>query len=409
VQQNPLPEDLVSSIASSGGNYWSLAAFSSNLLTRSFFLRQLSKNWADVVVLHVHPSDAIPIVAFGVAEGPPVIILNHADHAFWLGASVADAVANLRPSGQKITLGRRGIKNSKILPLPILKADPASDYEVARKQLRIKKDKIVLLSVGDQFKYTLFDGYDFVSIMERLLRRNPNVVLFAIGPRQDKRWAEASARVGGRIKAMGRLSWSELHAFYACADIYVEGFPVGGLTAMLEAGVRGIPIVGLRIPEAPILNGADDIAIEKFDLHVPSLEAFTTSLESMIAQPSLRSQKTIQVKQSIERIHFPPGWNDFLDGVMQSLPSEHNPKLPDSSNLSQDNTDIFWAGFEAAVLENHQQFDLDLMLIQHGRYASRDEWIIGTLKIIKMLLKTSNVPTLKHAFYLLKERARGRA
>ena len=122
-------------------------------------------------------------MAFGVSEGPPVIFLNHADHAFWLGASVADVVANLRPSGQKITLCRRGIKNSKILPIPILKAEPTPDYEVIRKQLGIKKDKIVLLTVGDQFKYTPFGGYDFVSIMEKLLRRNPNVILFAIGPK----------------------------------------------------------------------------------------------------------------------------------------------------------------------------------------------------------------------------------
>ena len=89
----------------------------------------------------------------------------------------------------------------------------------------------------------------------------------------------------------------------------------------------------MRIPEAPILNGSDDIAIEKFDLHVPSLEAFSTSLEDMIDQPSLRSQKTKEVKQSIERIHLSPGWNDFLDDIMQSLPSEHAPKLIDSSNI----------------------------------------------------------------------------
>ena len=408
VQQAPLPDDLASSIAVSGGKYWSLAEFSSNPLTRSFLLRQLSRNWADVVVLHVHPSDAIPIVAFGVPGGPPVIFLNHADHAFWLGASVADVVANLRPSGQKITLSRRGIKNSKILPLPILEANPKSDYEVVRKQLGIKKDKIVLLTVGDQFKYTPFGGYDFVAIMEKILRRNPNVVLFAIGPKQDKRWAEASARVGGRIKAMGTLNWSELHAFYACADIYIEGFPVGGLTAMLEAGVRGMPIIGVRIPEAPILNGSDDIAIEKFDLHVPSLEAFSTSLECMINQPSLRSQKTKEVKQSIERIHFSPGWNDFLDDIMQSLPLEHNPKLIDSSNLTKDNSDIFWAGLEAAARENHlkPQFNLDFMLVKHGRYALKNEWIIS---IIKILLKTNNMSKLQSTIYILREIAHGRS
>jgi hypothetical protein len=405
VQQGPLPVDLASSIAASGGEYQSLAAFSSNPLTRSFLLRQLSRNWADVVVLHIHPSDAIPIVAFGVAEGPPVIILNHADHAFWLGASIADVVADLRPSGHKITLDRRGIKNSKILPIPILKPIPPSNCEVIRKQLNIKNDKIVLLTVGDQFKYTSFGGYDFVSVVESILRRNPNVVLFAVGPRQNRRWTGASARVDGRIKIIGAIDWSKLQAFYAIADIYVEGFPVGGLTAMLEAGVRGIPIIGVCTPEAPVLNGSDDIAIKSFNLHTPSIERFTSALESMIVQPSLRIQKIMQVKQSIERIHFQPGWNDFLDDLMKSLPSQHIPKIKVSSNLSQDNTDIFWAGLSAAALKNQQQqFILDLTLIQHAKYASRKEWIT---RLLKTLLKTNNVPALKNAIYLLRESLSG--
>ena len=403
VQQEPLPSDLASSIVASGGKYQSLAAFSSNPISKSYLLRQLSKNWADVVVLHVHPSDAIPIVAFGVEEGPPVVLLNHADHAFWLGASVADVVADLRPSGQKITLGRRGIKNSKILPIPLLRTNPPTDYDGIRKKFNINKDKVVLLTVGADFKYTPFGDYDFVSIMENLLRRNPNVVLFAIGPRQNQRWAEASARVGDRIKVIGVLNRSELDAFYACADIYIEGFPVGGLTAMLEAGVRGVPIIGVRVPEAPILNGSDDIAIEKFGLHVPSIEVFITSLECMIAQPSLRGQKTVQVKQSIEKIHFPPGWNYFLDDLMHSLPSKHIPKLIKSSDISENNTDLFWAGLEATAFENEQQeFNLNLLLVQHGRYASRIEWIMNILKI---LMKTNNLPTLKNTIYLLKQHA----
>ncbi len=404
-QHYPLPKDLIESIETSEGNYQSLAAFSSSLLSRSFLLRQLSRNWADVVVLHIHPSDAIPIVAFGVAGGPPVIFLNHADHAFWLGTSVADVVANLRPSGQRITLGRRGITKSKLLPIPILKSEPTSDSSAIRKQLRIKKENVVLLTVGDQFKYTPFGGYDFVSTMERFLRKNPNVVLLAIGPSQIGRWAQASASVGGRIKAMGAVNWSELQAFYAIADIYVEGFPVGGLTAMLEAGVRGIPIIGVRIPEAPILNGSDDIAIEKFDLHAPSLEAFEASLEFMIGKPSLR-QKTGQVSQNIERVHFFPGWNNFLNDLMESLPSEHMPKLPESPNLLYNKSDVFWAGLEAKTLENQQQqFIYNLTLVQHSKYASRNEWIKN---ISKILLKTNNAAGLKRAFYLLGEIAHGR-
>jgi glycosyltransferase involved in cell wall biosynthesis len=400
-QQAPLPDDLASSIAESGGWYQSLAAFSSSPLTRSFLLRQFSQNWADVVILHVHPCDAIPIVAFGVAEGPPIVFLNHADHAFWLGSSVTDVLANLRPSGQKIALNRRGVRNSKILPIPLLKVNPTSNYATNRKRLGIKEDKIVLLTVGDEFKYEPFGGYDFLSVMEKLLRRNPAVVLFVVGPRRIGRWAEVSARVGGRIKIMGTLNWSELQAFYACADIYVEGFPVGGLTAMLEAGARGLPIIGVRIPKAPVLNGSDDIAIEQFDLHLPSLEEFFTSLEYMIKQPTFRSQKIIKVRESIERIHFPPGWNIFLDDIMKSLPLKHSPKSLNPSDFSPNNGDIFLAGLEAASLEGQrQQFLLDLMLIKHGRYASRDELIT---RLLKILLKTNNIPTLKNWFYLFRE------
>jgi glycosyltransferase involved in cell wall biosynthesis len=405
-QLDPLPVDLASSIAASGGEYQPLARFSSNPLVRSFLLRQLSRKWADVVVLHVHPSDAIPILAFGVAEGPPVIVLNHADHAFWLGTSIADVVADLRPSGHKITLDRRGIENSKIVPIPILKPNPPSNPEAIRKQFNLKNDQIVLLTVGDQFKYTSFGGYDFVSVMESLLRNNPNVVLFAVGPMQNRRWAEASARVDGRIKIIGVIDWSRLQAFYAMTDIYVEGFPVGGLTAMLEAGARGIPIIGVRIPEAPILNGSDDIAIKNFDLHTPSLETFTSGLENMISQPSLRVQKTIQVKQSIENIHFQPGWTDFLNDLMSSLPSQHNSKIKEPAKLAYGSTDIFWAGLSAAALENQrQQFLLDSILIQHAKYASRKERIT---RILKTLLRTNNMGALRNSFYVLRESAHGR-
>ncbi len=63
-------------------------------------------------------------------------------------------------------------------------------------------------------------------------------------------------------------------------------------------------------------------------------------------------------------------------------------------------TGFFGAGLEAAALENQQkQFNLDLMLAIHGGYASRNEWIMSILKI---LLKTNNVPTLKNAIYPLK-------
>ena len=111
-----LPEILFSSIKESGGWVCSLPDISQNLVEQSLFLREVARNWADVVVLFVHPFDPIPIVAFGLEGGPPIIYSNHADHAFWLGTSIADVVADFHYFGGLLGSKRRGIPQSKIFP-----------------------------------------------------------------------------------------------------------------------------------------------------------------------------------------------------------------------------------------------------------------------------------------------------
>lgn len=404
-QESPLPETLASSIAASGGWYQSLTAISSNLLERSLLLRQLGRNWADVIVLHIHPFDALPTVAFGIEEGPPVILLNHADHVFWLGASVADVVIDLHSSGQSISIKRRGIRDSKILPIPLLRASSTSSYDAARKQLGIKNDEIVLLTIGSEYKYVPFAGYDFVDVMVRILERNPKVTLFAIGPRHQGRWAEASALVGGRIKAMGSIDWSDLHTFYASADIYVESFPMGSVTAFLEAGVRAIPLIGLHLQMVPHLSGADDVAFENLNVHVSSPEAFTKSLEHMIANPSTYTQKTRHTKASIQAKHFPPGWNSYLDNIMRSLPSKHSVRLPEIQNNQIDDTDIFLAGVDAAILSHERiQNTFARIMLEHAMYLKKMELSREQARnFLETLLKTDSIKTLNDSIYYLRK------
>ncbi len=208
------------------------------MLTRSCILRQIARKWADIVVLHIHPSDALSVIAFGVSEGPPVIFFNHAGHSFWLGASVADVVADILPWQQKITLDRHGVKNSLILPIPIPRIYPVTDNKTAKEQLGLQNETIVLLTIGLEYKYSSFGDYNFIDTMVRILKKNPQAVLFAIGPRNHGKWAEASAAVGGRIKAMGLIDATKLSCFYDAADIYVDSFPLAGGISLLEAGAQ---------------------------------------------------------------------------------------------------------------------------------------------------------------------------
>jgi hypothetical protein len=278
-------------------------------------------------------------------------------------------------------------------------------YAIARKQLGIKNDTTILLTIGREYKYTPFTGYDFVCTIVKILKKNPNATLFAIGPRHKGRWAQASALVGGRIKAMGLIDWSDLHTFYACADIYVESFPMGGLTALLEAGARGIPVIGLHIREVPHFSGADDVAFENLNVHASSLEAFTSQLEQMIAEPSSYRQKAVQIKKCIEAKHFPPGWNSFLDEIMRSLPSQHMIRLPSASNLHMDCADIFLAGLDATVLSDERApHTFARTVLEHVRYLQKMEMLQEQVRnFLVMLLKTDNMRALDNSLYLLRK------
>jgi|Deesub1362A_J573_1020465.scaffolds.fasta_scaffold00355_18 hypothetical protein len=365
-QLDPLPERLTSSIVATGGWYLALAELSSNILYRSALLRQISRNWADIVVLHVHPFDALPVVAFGIEGGPPVILFNHADHVFWLGVSIVDVVADYRLLGQRLTLTRRGIRNSRILPIPLLKANSRPSYEAARKQLGIESDTTMLLTIGTDYKYTPFAMYNFVDTVAKILHQNPKATLYAIGPRHLGQWAEASALVDGRIRAVGVQTNLEL--FYAAADIYLAGFPLAGLTALLDAGARGIPVIGLYIQEAG-WGGADDISLDKLDTHTSSLKEYTALVERMISEPALRHEKGAQIKKHIKSTHFPPGWNSFLEKVLKSLPAKHAVRVPSALNTHMDSYDIFLAGFQATLsLRRTAPHSFSKSVRTHARY-----------------------------------------
>ena len=83
----------------------------------------------------------------------PVIFYNHADHGFWLGASIADIVADLRVKGQRLTQEFRGVKDSFLLGIPTDMPATKSQFDktLAREKLSLPKDKKIVLTIDSAY------------------------------------------------------------------------------------------------------------------------------------------------------------------------------------------------------------------------------------------------------------------
>jgi hypothetical protein len=85
-----IPKHLEDSLMKTGGKLWNLFRFSSGFFERAKWLGEIAKT-CDLVVLHIHPGDIVPVLAFADRNDiPPTVFLNHADHVFWIGASVCN-------------------------------------------------------------------------------------------------------------------------------------------------------------------------------------------------------------------------------------------------------------------------------------------------------------------------------
>lgn len=322
-QKNPdAPAMMKEAVASKGGKMLALGHIKS-LYDRARILREIAWQEADVVVLHINMSDIVPLIAFGIPGGPPVLLLNHADHTFWIGAAIADKVIHIRPSGKDVAEKYRGITKHAYLPIPLPMQETDTTPHLGRAvrvKLGIPGHAPVFLTVGSHFKYLPIGGISFLDTACRLLKEVPDAYLIAVGPTADHPdWAMARRTTNGRLIALG--SQYELAGYFATSDVYIEGFPFGSLTALLEAGMAGLACV--RAPmQCPPPFTSDGEALEHL-LQPRDMDEYILQAATLARSPSQRKNQSQALRESIERIHLGKGWRSFLDQIKANLPQQH--------------------------------------------------------------------------------------
>lgn len=187
----------------------------------------------DFIVLHIHPDDIVPILAFAkeYKDFPPILFYNHADHCFWVGASIVDELINFREVYLDEDKIRRGIKNVSLLPIPInvLKSNKTLDKFVDGK-------KINLLSIGGLYKFCPTKHFNFFQSILKVINLRPQVHIYILGINPNAELAIKYAHPNIHFIAPN----NEIKDILNQCSIYVEGFPFTSLTAMLDAINNGL-------------------------------------------------------------------------------------------------------------------------------------------------------------------------
>jgi hypothetical protein len=358
----PVPPLLHEAVRSRNGQVHVLNRRPGNVISWAKSLRKIAMS-ADVVVLHLFADDVIPMLAFADGRNrPPVLLLDHADHAFWMGIGISDLVIALRHSGMRLAQERRYVDGDRsvLLPIVVPPVERTMTKFQAKSRLGLDKDAVVLLSIARGAKYATKDGCSFPDMLLPVLERHDRAVLLVVGPQHTEEWERAAQRVQGRIRAFGERE--DTAVFYQAADIYIDSFPVVSITSLLEAGSYGLPLV-TRSPLSgdPSILGADAPGLMRDMIQTRDAAEHDSTLSRLVEDQDLRNYLGRATERQITSMHSGAAWQRTLEDVY--VRAAHVPRVA----IQEDATDE-WHAEEVDTMWSYffrNELSLDDILQQH--------------------------------------------
>jgi hypothetical protein len=345
----PVPEWLNRAVEDKKGELISLDNALSDL-EKALILRKTASQF-EKIVLHVHMFDVIHLLAFGTEEFKrPVLFFNHADHCFWSGVSIADMVLSFRGGALELCKKKRGVKNNRLLPLPL--EQPVSYQKLTRKDLQIEKKQKVILSIGESYKFKPIDGYDFVETMLEIVMKHKNTVVIVIGPSLDEPyWENAYRKSGNKIKAIGPVYDKNIfYSYIDIADLYIQSFPLSSITSFFDVILQNktnvlsslctctlfpVEFSGFRhldtYTEINLISG-DNIA-EKAELFLSGKKIFKSAREyfrkifgrgQKTDGKAIFTEKNGLLREQLQEECFREGWLKSLAAIFREIPLSHS-------------------------------------------------------------------------------------
>jgi len=273
-----------------------------SLFYRAYILRQIS-SFSEKVILHHHPYDVVPIMAFSCDKCPPVLIENHAHSWFWLGSSVADLVYTYSEFHRNFTLKKRPIDN-----VYLLRSTDSDDVDTTfnwdekgniKKRLGLEPDSICIITVGTAEKFIPNANYDFFKTANKIIRRFKNVEIFVIGI-DDANYIQKKYELDPhKIHFIGAVI--DLRDYYKAADIYLESLPQPSFGVTMTSAPIGLCCPLLKYGPGNIFNMLSlfgDKLYGKYVGYLKTEEEYIDKLEFLINTPDIRRKIAEDMRES---------------------------------------------------------------------------------------------------------------
>ena len=249
------------------------------------------KNYTKIV-LHTHPNDIEAIISCGVLKRKTevkVFFVNHADHVFTYGSSVADIYFEISSYGKSLDNFKKITGKKSFLGIPV------ANKNAAAKNINIRKDGALnFFSAASATKFKPSKGFDIRPAIESILSEYKRSVFWIVGANlyTSTWWWVLKVKYGRRFKVIPALPYISYCNLLEKADFYMDSYPLPGGTAFCEQVLSGRKCIGLISPvqgysPADKLKSADltslmsSISQESNDLDILKLISLVNGYESV--------------------------------------------------------------------------------------------------------------------------------
>jgi len=249
-------------------------------------------------LLHLSPWCSMALCAFHSFPEIEWININLTDHAFWLGSSLFKKNIEFRDYGYTVSLEKRFLKEDQLVCLPYYPIVERSVFLDFPENIPIN-DKVVIFSGAAFYKVYGEDGTYF-HILDRLLKENPEVVIFFAGTGDSTAFQDFIKKnhYERRVALLGhRRDIAEL--FQHC-DIYLGSYPFGGGLMSQYAAVMSKPILAYTSNDL-LINLLEAIICHNKHISITytNFDEFFRYARSLVQDAELRRSKGRELSEAV--------------------------------------------------------------------------------------------------------------